>query len=89
MAPQRNACRRTALIGRFDGGDRQMARQDGGSPMTQAQRDEIKLLCREAEIPDKSGELYTEQAAQALIDDLREKASTVDRSPAAGHRRDW
>jgi len=62
---------------------------DGEKPMTQAQRDEIKLLCREAEIPDKSGEFYTQQTAQTLIDDLRRKASTVDRIPAAGHRRDW
>jgi hypothetical protein len=58
-------------------------------PMTDAQRDEIKRLCKEAEIPDKSGELYTEQTAQGLIDDLRAKASTVSRSEAAGHRHDW
>jgi hypothetical protein len=42
-------------------------------PMTDAQRDEIKQLCREAEIPDKSGELLTRQGAQAIIDDLRHK----------------
>ncbi|HEU0084310.1 MAG TPA: hypothetical protein VFQ87_15725 [Bradyrhizobium sp.] len=58
-------------------------------PMTDAQRDEIKLLCREAEIPDKSGELYTEQTARVLIEDLRAKASTAGRSATAGHRRDW
>ena len=58
-------------------------------PMTDAQRDEIKLLCREAEIPDKSGELYTEETARVLIEDLRAKASTAGRSATAGHRRDW
>jgi hypothetical protein len=66
-----------------------MPMQSTETPMTDAQREEIKLLCREAEIPDKSGELYTQQAAQALIDDLRQKAATVDRNANAGHRRDW
>jgi hypothetical protein len=47
--------------------------------MTDAQRDQIKRLCREADIPDKSGELYTEETAQALIKDLRGKAATVGR----------
>jgi hypothetical protein len=42
--------------------------------MTDAQRNEIKRLCQEADIPDKSGELYTQKTAQALIEDLREKA---------------
>jgi hypothetical protein len=63
-----------------------MAKRDGERAMTDAQRDEIKRLCHEAEIPDKSGELYTEETAQALIEDLREKASTVGRSQAAGSR---
>ena len=58
-------------------------------PMTEAQRQEIKHLCRAAEIPDKSGELYTEETAQALIEDLRGKASTVGSSDTAGHRHDW
>jgi len=66
-----------------------MPMQSAEKPMTDAQREEIKLLCREAEIPDKSGELYTQETAQALIDDLRQKASTVDRNGNAGHRRDW
>jgi len=43
-------------------------------PMTEAQRDEIKRLCREADIPDKSGELLTRQGAQDIISDLRQKA---------------
>jgi hypothetical protein len=63
-----------------------MPSRDSDMPMTDAQRDEIKRLCHEAEIPDKSGELYTQQTAQALIEDLREKASTVRRSQPSVHR---
>jgi hypothetical protein len=63
-----------------------MARNDGERPMTDGQRDEIKRLCHEADIPDKSGELYTEATAQALIEDLREKATTTSRSKASVHR---
>ena len=63
-----------------------MARHDGEKPMTGAQRDEIKRLCHEADIPDKSGELYTEKTAQALIEDLREKATTTSRSQEFVHR---
>jgi hypothetical protein len=63
-----------------------MTRPDGERPMTDAQRDEIKRLCHEADIPDKSGELYTEETAQALIEDLREKATTASRSEASVHR---
>jgi hypothetical protein len=48
--------------------------------MTDAQRDGIKRLCHKADIPDKSGELYTEQTAQALIENLREKAGTPSES---------
>ena len=66
-----------------------MPMQHADKPMTDAQREEIKLLCREAEIPDKSGELYTQETAQALIDDLRQKASTIGRTATAGHRREW
>lgn len=43
-------------------------------PMTDAQRDEIKRLCHQADIPDKSGELLTRQGAQDIIFDLRQKA---------------
>jgi hypothetical protein len=66
-----------------------MTRHNGDRPMTDTQRDEIKRLCLAAEIPDKSGELYTAESAQALIEDLRSKASTVASSDAAGHRHDW
>ena len=51
-----------------------MASSDGEKPMIDTQRNEIKRLCQEADIPDKSGELYTQKTAQALIEDLREKA---------------
>lgn len=40
----------------------------------EAQRDEIKRLCREADIPDKSGELLTSQGAQDMISNLHWKA---------------
>ena len=50
------------------------------NPMTDAQRDEIQRLCHEADIPDKSGELYTEESAKTLIRDLRKKAETADRA---------
>jgi hypothetical protein len=50
---------------------------ENGNPMTETQREEIKRLCHQADIPDKSGELYTEQTAQALIKDLREKSANV------------
>jgi hypothetical protein len=37
--------------------------------MTDDQRDEIKRLCHEADVPDKSGELLTPEGAQHFIDD--------------------
>ncbi|MDQ8729387.1 hypothetical protein [Bradyrhizobium sp. LHD-71] len=43
--------------------------------MTQAQREEIKHLCDEANVPDKSGELLTKEGAQHFIDDLLRQAS--------------
>jgi transcription initiation factor TFIIIB Brf1 subunit/transcription initiation factor TFIIB len=63
-----------------------MARPDSERPMTDSQRDEIKRLCHKANIPDKSGELYTEETAQALLEDLREKASTVGRGKTTAYR---
>jgi hypothetical protein len=41
--------------------------------MTEEQRDEIKSLCQKANVPDKSGELFTEEGAQRFIDDLRKQ----------------
>jgi len=50
-------------------------------PMTEAQRLELRRLCREADIPDKSGELLTRQGSQSLIEELRRKAAEhADRS---------
>ena len=66
-----------------------MPMQNADKPMTEAQREQIKLLCREADIPDKSGKLYTSETAQVLIDDLRQKAATTGQTATAGHRRDW
>lgn len=44
-------------------------------PMTDDQRAEIKRLCHEADIPDKSGELLTRPGAQQIIEELRRKAA--------------
>ena len=41
--------------------------------MTEAQRDELKTLCLKADVPDKSGELLTQEGAQKYIDDLKEQ----------------
>ena len=43
------------------------------SMMTGAQRDELKTLCQKAEVPDKSGELLTQEGAQKYIDDLKKQ----------------
>ena len=50
-------------------------------PMTDAQLNEIKRLCHDADIPDKSGELLTRSGAQEIIDDLRQKAAEHKSSP--------
>jgi hypothetical protein len=49
-------------------------------PMTDEQRHEIRQLCQEADVPDKSGELLTREGAQGIIDDLRTKANEHRRS---------
>jgi hypothetical protein len=41
--------------------------------MTEAQRDELKTLCLKADVPDKSGELLTQEGAQHLIDGLKKQ----------------
>jgi hypothetical protein len=43
--------------------------------MTDEQRLEIKQLCAQADIPDKSGELLTRPGAQQIIEELRRKVS--------------
>jgi hypothetical protein len=41
--------------------------------MTESQRDELKALCQKADVPDKSGELLTQEGAQKYIDDLKKQ----------------
>ena len=41
--------------------------------MTGAQRDELKTLCAKADVPDKSGELLTQDGAQKYIEELKKK----------------
>ena len=41
--------------------------------MTEAQRDELKTLWRKADVPDKSGEMLTQEGAQHFIDDLKKQ----------------
>jgi hypothetical protein len=41
--------------------------------VTEAQREELKLLCEKADVPDKSGEMLTQEGAQHFIDDLKQQ----------------
>jgi hypothetical protein len=41
--------------------------------MTEAQQDELKTLCQKADVPDKSGELLTQEGAQHFIEDLKKQ----------------
>ena len=41
--------------------------------MTEAQRDELKTLCQKSNVPDKSGEMLTQEGAQHFIDDLKKQ----------------
>ena len=41
--------------------------------LTEEQRDELKTLCQKANVPDKSGELLTQEGAQKLITDLKKQ----------------
>jgi hypothetical protein len=50
-----------------------MALNTHHDPMTDEQRREIKRLCAEANIPDKSGELLTRPGAEQLIGELHQK----------------
>ena len=43
--------------------------------MTEAQRDELKTLCQKADVPDKSGEMLTQEGAQHFIDDLKKQSA--------------
>lgn len=46
------------------------ARESGA---TAEQRQEIRRLCQEAHVSDKSGEMFTREAADAFIRDMRRK----------------
>jgi hypothetical protein len=41
--------------------------------MTEEQRDKIKSLSQKANVPDKSGELFTQEGAQHFINDLQKQ----------------
>ena len=43
--------------------------------MTEAQRDELKTLCQKANVPDKSGEMLTQEGAQHFINNLKKQTS--------------
>ena len=50
-----------------------MAKDAHDSGVTAEQRQEIRRLCQAASVPDKSGEMFTEESAQRFIDDMRQK----------------
>ena len=50
-----------------------MATDAYDSGVTQEQRQEIRRLCQEAHVPDKSGEMFTHDSAQRFIDEMRVK----------------
>ena len=41
--------------------------------MTEAQWEDLKTLCQKADVPDKTGELLTQESAQRFIDDLKKQ----------------
>lgn len=57
-----------------------MAKDAHDSGVTAEQRQEIRKLCQEANVPDKSGEMFTEESAQRFIDDMRNKVREQTRS---------
>ena len=55
--------------------------------MTEAQRDELKSLCQKANVPDKSGELLTQEGAQTGCwrrTDARRLAPRIPRPTGTG-----
>lgn len=50
-----------------------MAKDAHDSGVTAAQRQEIRRLCQAAGVPDKSGEMFTEESAQRFINDMQQK----------------
>jgi hypothetical protein len=43
--------------------------------MTETQRRELKALSEKANVPDKSGEMLTQEGAQHFIDDLKKQVA--------------
>ena len=50
-----------------------MAKDAYDSGVTQEQRQEIRRLCQEAHVPDKSGEMFTHESAARFIEEMRNK----------------
>ena len=50
-----------------------MAKDAYDSGVTQEQRQEIRRLCQVARMPDKSGEMFTQESAARFIDEMRDK----------------
>ena len=74
----------------------EMREAGGGSrimpeePMiTEAQRDELKTLCAKADVPDKSGELLTQDGAQKYIEELKKKYRRARLRWSVSRRVDW
>lgn len=56
-----------------------MVRNAHESGVTAEQRQEIRRLCQEAHVPDKSGEMFTRETADAFILDMRRKIEEQER----------
>jgi hypothetical protein len=52
-----------------------MAKDAHDSGVTAEQRQEIRRLCQEAGVPDKSGEMFTQASAARFIADMKQKIS--------------
>jgi len=52
-----------------------MAKDAHDSGVTAEQRQEIRRLCQDAGVPDKSGEMFTQETATRFIVDLKQKIS--------------
>jgi hypothetical protein len=52
-----------------------MAKDTHDSGVTAEQRQEIRRLCHEAGVPDKSGEMFTQTSATRFIADMKKTIS--------------
>jgi hypothetical protein len=59
--------------------ERSMAKDAYDSGVTAEQRQEIRRLCHEARVPDKSGEMFTRETAQTFIEQMKAKVQTASR----------